>query len=140
MTVEVERKVVVPAAVETVWRAIGDFGAMAAWHPAIATCDVERNGTVVYRHLRTHDGGEFLEREVAEHDDAHDHSYSYEIVSSPLPVSNYRSVLRVLREEDGTKVVWSSEFEAEGVTTHEAARAVAGVYEAGLANIKQRFA
>lgn len=140
MTVEVERKVVVPASVEDVWQAVGDFGALASWHPAVATCDVERNGTIVYRHLRTVDGGEFLEREVAEHDEPTDHSYAYEIVSSPLPVSSYRSVFRVLPESDGARVVWSSEFEAQGVSTKEAAQAVAGIYEAGLASIKKQFA
>jgi len=140
MTVEVERKVVVPAPVEEVWREVGDFGAIRSWHPAIATCDVERNGPAIYRHLRTHDGGEFLEREIAEHDEVTDHSYAYEIVSSPLPVSNYQSVFRVLPHDDGTRVEWSSHFEAEGVSEHEAARAVAAVYEAGLENIKKQFA
>jgi hypothetical protein len=140
MSVEVERKVVVPAAVEDVWKAVGDFGAVAAWHPAIATCDVERNGPVVFRHLRTHDGGEFLEREVAEHDEPTDHSYAYEIVSSPLPVSNYRSVFRVLPADGGAKIVWSSEFEADGVSPQEAARIVAGIYEAGLESLKAKFA
>lgn len=140
MTVEVERKVVVTAAVEDVWKAVGDFGALASWHPAVATCDVERNGPVVYRHLRTHDGGEFLEREVAEHDEPEDHSYTYEIVSSPLPVSNYRSVFRVLPEGEGARVEWSSHFEAEGVAPQEAAKAVAGIYEAGLENLKKQFA
>ena len=140
MSVEVERKISVPASVEDVWRKIGDFGALAAWHPAVETCDVERNGPVVYRHLRTIDGGEFLEREVAEHDEATDHSYTYEIVSSPLPVSNYRSVFRVLPDDGGARVVWYSEFEAAGVAPNEAAAIVAGIYEAGLQGIKQQFA
>jgi len=140
MTVEVHRKVVVPASVDEVWRQVGDFGAIRSWHPAIATCDVERNGPQVYRHLRTHDGSEFLEREIAEHDEVADRSYSYEIVSSPLPVSNYQSVFRVVPDDAGARVEWSSHFEADGATEHEAAQAVAGVYEAGLDSIKQRFA
>jgi uncharacterized protein YndB with AHSA1/START domain len=140
MTVEVERKVVVPASVEEVWRRVGDFGAIKSWHPAIATCDVERNGPQIFRHLRTHDGGEFLEREIAEHDDETDHSYAYEIVWSPLPVSNYQSVFRVVPHEEGARVEWSSHFEADGTTEHEAALVVAGVYEAGLESIRRQFA
>ncbi len=140
MSVEVERKIVVAARVEDVWKAVGDFGALADWHPGIATCDVERNGPSVYRHLRAHDGGEFLEREVAEHDEAEDHSYAYEIVSSPLPVSNYRSVFRVVPDDGGAKIVWSGEFEAHGVAPQDAAHAVADIYEAGLANLKKQFA
>jgi hypothetical protein len=139
MTVEVHRKVVVLAPVEEVWRQVGDFGAINGWHPAIATCDVERNGPAIYRHLRTHDGGEFLEREVAEHNEETDHSYAYEIVSSPLPVSNYQSVFRVVPDDAGARVEWSSHFEADGATEQEAARVVAGIYEAGLENIKQQF-
>lgn len=138
MTVEVERKVVVDANPEDVWAAIGDFGAIADWHPAIATCDVERNGRIVHRHLRTVDGGEILERETQEDDVAH--SYGYEILSSPLPVSSYRSVFRVLPEGHGSRIEWSSEFEAEGVTPQEAAAVIAGIYEAGLEAIKAKFA
>jgi uncharacterized protein YndB with AHSA1/START domain len=140
MTVEVHRKVVVPASVEEVWRRVGDFGAIKQWHPAIAICDVERNGPQIYRHLRTHDGGEFLEREVAEHDEGTEHSYAYEIVSSPLPVRNYQAVFRVVPDAAGARVEWSSHFEADGASEHDAAAAVAGVYEAGLDSIQQQFA
>ncbi|MEO1090397.1 MAG: SRPBCC family protein [Pseudomonadota bacterium] len=139
MSVEVERKVRVPASVETVWQAIGDFGALADWHPGVATCDVERNGALVHRHLRTVDGGEILEREVGEH--AEDHSYTYEILSSPLPVSQYRAILRVLPDGNGAKIIWSSEFEAAaGTTPQDAAHVVAGIYDAGLDALAKRFA
>jgi len=140
MTVEVERKVVVAASVDEVWRKVGDFGSIRAWHPAVATCDVERNGQQIYRHLRTHDGAEILEREIAAHDDEADHSYAYEIVSSPLPVSNYQAVFRVLPDDAGARVEWSSHFEAKGATEHEAALAIAAIYEAGLDAIAKQFA
>lgn len=138
MAVEVERKIVINATPDDVWAVIGDFGAISDWHPAVATCDVERNGSLVHRHLRLEGGGEILERETQEDQAAH--SYGYEIVSSPLPVSSYRSVFRVFPDGTGSRIEWSGEFEAEGVTPNEAAEVIAGIYEAGLNSIAARFA
>ncbi len=138
MTVEVERKQTVPATPEQVWAVVGDFGALADWHPGVATCDVERHGEVIHRHIRTVDGGEILERELGDHPD--DHSYTYEILSSPLPVRDYRAIFRVVAAPEGSKVIWSSTFEPADVSVEEAAAAIAAIYDAGLASIAQRFA
>ncbi|TVQ29902.1 MAG: SRPBCC family protein [Geminicoccaceae bacterium] len=138
MTVEVERKQTVRATPEEVWAVVGDFGALADWHPAVAVCDVERHGEIVHRHIRTVDGAEMLEREIGDHPD--DHSYTYEILSSPLPVRQYRSIFRVVPDDEGAKVIWSSTFEAEGVPLEEAAMAITAIYDAGLRSIAERFA
>ncbi|MFW5679286.1 MAG: SRPBCC family protein [Pseudomonadota bacterium] len=138
MTVEVERKLNVSATPEEVWAVVGDFGALADWHPMVATCDVERHGEVVHRHIRTVDGGELLEREIGDHPD--DHSYTYEILSSPLPVRQYRAIFRVLPDNGGSKVIWSSTFEPADVPIDEAAMAVTAIFDAGLRSIAERFA
>ncbi len=138
MSVEVERKLTVRATPAEVWAVMGDFGALADWHPDVATCDVERHGDVVHRHIRTVDGAELLERELGDHPD--DHSYTYEILSSPLPVRDYRAILRVVPAPEGAKILWSSSFEPEGTSIEEAARTIAAIYDAGLDAIAKRFA
>jgi hypothetical protein len=138
MTIEVERKQKVNASPDEVWAVVGDFGALAAWHPGVAICDVERHGDVVHRHIRTVDGGEILERESGDHPETH--SYTYEILSSPLPVRDYRAIFRVLPAAEGSTVVWCSTFEPVDVPAAEAAAVIAGIYESGLAAIAQRFA
>lgn len=138
MTVEVERKQTVRATPDEVWAVVGDFGALSEWHPAVAVCDVERYGSVVHRHIRTVDGDEFLEREVGEHPE--EHSYTYEILSSPLPVRQYRAVFRVVPAPEGATVVWCSSFEPAEASTEKAVQMVSSIYDLGLASIAKRFA
>ena len=39
--------------------------------------------------------------------DDHAHSYTYKIVSSPLPVSDYASTIKVLPKGSGSLIVWT---------------------------------
>lgn len=73
----------VPAPLAEVWRTVGDFTGLAAWHPAIAACTAEHGGR--RRRVTLVDGSEIVEELVAR-DDA-GASYTYTIVDSgPLPV------------------------------------------------------
>ena len=138
MSVEVERKQTVRAKPEEVWAVVGDFGALADWHPEVATCDVERHGEVIHRHIRTVDGAERLERELGDH--PADYSYTYEILSSPLPVRDHRAIFRVVAAPEGSTVIWSSTFEPADASVEEAAKLITAIYEAGLESIAKRFA
>jgi polyketide cyclase/dehydrase/lipid transport protein len=69
-------------------------------------------------------------------------SYSYSILQSPFPVSEYVSTLRVLAAAGGkgSQVIWSGRFTPAGVTDEEVTQLFQGIYEGGLAALADHFA
>jgi hypothetical protein len=134
----VEMSVQLNAPAEQVWALIGGFDALPRWHPAVASSTAEQEGGRTLRRLALQGGGTIVE--ALEHHDAGARRYSYSILSSPLPVANYRSELSV--EEQGPercRVRWSSEFKPDGIPEQEAVATIRGVYKAGLDSLKGRF-
>ncbi len=119
---------------EQVWDLIGQFNALADWHPAVEKSTLEEGGTV--RKLALVGGGEIVEKLIPTEED---HTYEYSILSGPLPVMNYKSKIRVVEDGDGAKVEWSSQFEPAGAPESEAVAAIQGIYQAGFDNLKKMF-
>ena len=138
--IEVQRSVEVAAAPAEVWSLVGDVCSIADWHPVIASCIEEEDERASYRILQTEDGGVLREQIVEVDDDAR--FYTYSILEGPLPVRGYRSTLSVAPgSEDGhSVVVWQSDFSSEGMGDEEAAGIIAGIYDAGLEALADRFA
>ena len=126
----------VPA--ETVWELIGDFNALADWHPAVERSELEEGGHV--RRLSLVGGGSIVER--LERLDNDSFRYRYSIIDSPLPVADYVAELRVEKDAsgDGCEVQWSSEFNASGASVADAEKAITDIYNAGFENLKKIFA
>ncbi len=122
-----------------VWDLIGKFSALPDWHPGIESSEIEEEeeGRGVIRRLHLLGGGTVVER--LERLDETEHLYSYEILESPLPVSNYHGTLRVREEEGGCTVEWSSEFEPKGAPEQDAVATIQGIFDAGLENLKKMF-
>lgn len=134
---EVERRLSLNAAADEVWDLIGDFLDL-GWHPAAKATNPDDRGGIVHRVIVLPDDAEILER-LEDMDDA-GRSYSYSIVESPLPVTDYRSTLKVYDlGEEGTEVLWRSDFRAAGIDDEEARKIVAGIYEAGFSALAERF-
>ncbi len=130
--VSVTRSVTLEAHVDEVWRLIGDFHRLDRWHPAIAKSERAVIADDEFRLLTTQDGGRILEH-LIEHDT---HGYTYAIVRSPLPVAHYEARLEVNTAGKGTEVTWSGSFTP---TADDAEETIAGIYEAGLDALKERF-
>jgi hypothetical protein len=132
------RSVDVDGTPSAVWSAIGPFCAIRDWHPAIGTC-AEDGKSPSTRTLVTKDGtATFVELNVSQ---AHaKNQYSYTFVSSPLPVTHYRSTLKVTARGNGSKVTWSGDYTPDNGKEKDADQALAGIYETGLQAIKDRFA
>ena len=117
-----------------VWDLIGQFNALADWHPAVEKSTLEEGGTV--RKLSLVGGGEIVEKLIPTDED---NTYQYSILSGPLPVMNYTSKIRVIEDGDGAKVEWSSQFEPSGASESEAVDTIQGIYQAGFDNLKKMF-
>jgi uncharacterized protein YndB with AHSA1/START domain len=121
---------------DEVWKLIGGFNTLPDWHPAVEKSELEEEGNM--RRLSLAGGGTIVEKLVSVDDK--ERVYSYSIIDSPLPVTNYEATIRVKDDGEGnTSVEWSSEFEAEGAPENEAMDVIAGIYQAGLDNLKKMF-
>ena len=134
---EVRRSVEVAAPPEKVWQMISDFCAIAEWHPVVGKCAQSEQGGVATRTLTTTDGGVLVEKRVQYSDEGM--SYTYEIVDSPLPVSDYVSTLAVMDSAAGSTITWSGEFAAKDAPDQQAVEAVSGIYQAGLAALAEQL-
>jgi hypothetical protein len=135
---DLSRSIEVSAAPATVWSAIGAFCAIKDWLPPVGIC-IEDGKTPSTRTLVTKDGkAAFVEKQTARSDA--EHSYSYTFLSSPLPVTNYTSTIKVAAKGEGVSVVtWTGSYTPDSGKEKDAGEALNGVYEAGLAGIKARL-
>jgi Polyketide cyclase / dehydrase and lipid transport len=135
----ISRSVDVKASVLAVWSLIGPFCAIKDWLPPVGQC-IEDGKTPSTRILVTKDGkAAFVETQTGRNEA--DHSYSYTFLSSPLPVSNYTSTIKVTAKDNGSSTItWSGSYTPARGQEKTASEALNGVYEAGLAEIQARFA
>lgn len=133
----VERSVELKAPVDAVWKAIGGFGQLGDWHPAVMACRVEQKEDRTLRVLTLGGGAQLVEELVPAETESQ--QYSYKILSGPLPVADYVATLAVSEKNGGTLVHWQGSFNGKGMSDEDAANVIAGVYEAGLANLEKKF-
>lgn len=142
-TLSVTREVTIDSTPATVWKLVGNFNALDVWHPAVSKSELNGAGTKVgtRRLLTLADGKQMLVEQLTAYDAAKT-SYSYTIVSGPLPVVNFKSTISLSATPDGkTLLKWTSNFEAPaGADDANAARAVEAIYDSGLAKLVNNFA
>jgi hypothetical protein len=109
---------VIPAPVDQIWVFLRDFARVDAWHPDVKSVSIEGTdaGPRVgqERTITLRDGSVMRERLLAL-DDV-EHSYTYSLIESPLPVSAHSSrvALVPVTTDDTTFVSWSADFVVEG--------------------------
>lgn len=136
----VSEEVTLNGSADQVWQAIGAFGGLYTWHPAIVSTALTGTGSNAgdTRILTLGDGATVTEV-LVDHDDG-TMQYSYVIMVSPLPVQNYFSTLEVVpKGENGATVVWSSTFDANGASDEEAIEVISGIYKGGFTALTETF-
>jgi carbon monoxide dehydrogenase subunit G len=136
----------IKAAPDAVWNKVKDFNGMAAWHPAVegsTATDGSKEGSV--RTLSLKGGGQMVET-LEGYSDA-ERKFSYRAKDGgALPVTNYTSTLTVKAGDGGTSLVeWRGAFyraypnnnPPPGQDDDAAVKAITGVYQSGLANLKK---
>jgi Polyketide cyclase / dehydrase and lipid transport len=109
---------VIPAPVDQIWGFLRDFARVDVWHPDVTKVTVEgadpgpRVGQE--RTISLRDGSVMRERLLALDDIQH--SYTYSLIKSPLPVSAHSSTVTLVpvTTDDATFVSWSADFAIEG--------------------------
>lgn len=129
-----------PATPAAVWQMIGDYQALAAWHPAVTDSVIVKgqgNRKGALRSLTLKDGAKIVEELLAY--DGRAHSMRYRFVESPLPVKNYVATLAVKAEGKGARIVWKDEFQPVGIDDDKARSIFVGIYRAGFDSIRAKL-
>ncbi len=136
---------VVDAPIEVVWRLLRDFNGHEDWHPAIAESRIEGGlmgdqvGAV--RRFALHDGSVLREQLLALSD--RDHSFTYCILDSPLPLIDYVAQVQLKPVTDGSRTFW--EWRSSFRTPPGEEEKLVGlvrqqIYEAGFSAVARRIA
>ncbi|MEY8878285.1 MAG: SRPBCC family protein [Leptothrix sp. (in: b-proteobacteria)] len=136
----VTREATVDSTPDTVWKLVGAFNGLDVWHPAVKGSTVKGSVTKpgAVRTLDLGGGATIVEKLTAFNPAAR--SYSYAILSSPLPVKHYASTLTVSAAEGGkARITWTSTFDASDAPDAKATEVVQGIYDAGLARVVADF-
>ena len=135
---------VIDASADNVWQRIRDFNALPLWHPAIADSRIENSDASdrvgCIRHFHTRDGGLIRERLLGLSD--YDFTCSYEILESPMGVSDYVATLKLTPITDGNRCFaeWSAEFDcAQGRESELTQTIGSGVFQGGFDALKRHF-
>jgi hypothetical protein len=120
--------------VDAVWPVVSDFGGIHKYMRGLEEARVTGDGVGSERALAMA-GGEVVER-LTWLD--HDHrSFSYTIITSPLPVDRYVAAVRLTPDGDRCHITWEGNFEADGVSDDEARTLVTGIYTGGIKGYKK---
>lgn len=142
---KVVEKITIDAPADAVWAQVKDFDALAKWHPAVAESPADKGNTEgSVRTIKLKGGGGLVES--LERYNAEGKSYTYRAKDGgALPVTNYTSTITVSGDAKQSVVEWRGAF-YRGFPNNDpppdqndeaAVKAVTGVYQAGLANLKK---
>jgi hypothetical protein len=112
---------------DALWKKIGAFCGIGDWHPAVEKCVLSSDGKE--RTLALKGGGALVER--LETLDPSNRSYTYTILSGPLPVANYHSTISVSPDPKGSTIKWVGKYDAKGASDGDAKKVIDGIYESG---------
>lgn len=139
--VRVRRSTVIDAPLVAVWEVLRDFNGHHRWHPAVAQSELEADRQTdqigAVRRFRLSSGELVRERLLTLSD--RDHSFSYTIVESDVPLRNYVAEVSLKPVTDGNRTFWS--WRCSFNTPPGQEKALAGlvaeqVYEAGFKAIR----
>lgn len=142
---KVVEKIAIDAPADAVWAQIRNFDALAKWHPAVAESPTDKgNAEGSVRQLKLKGGGALTET-LERYNDA-GKSYTYRAKDGgALPVTNYTSTITVSGDGAKATVEWRGAF-YRGFPNNDpppdqndeaAVKAITGVYQSGLANLKK---
>ena len=119
---KVMRSVVIDAPIAKVWAAVRNFDDVVNWNPGVTAATMESGlptevGSI--RKLDIADGSVFRETLLA-HSDL-EHFYTYDIIESPLPCTNYVATHRFIEITEGNQTlgIWQGEFDCNSADAEE---------------------
>lgn len=127
-----------PVPPKLVWQKLGDFAALADWHPMVEVVSVKGSGVGAVRTVTWTNGATLVEKltdiDAVTAVDDQTGMMATAIVETSLSITNYASQLKVeAGPTPGTSLVtWSSTFDAEGISDKDAVNTMKNYYQEGL--------
>ena len=136
----VTEKGTINAAADEVWKTLSSFRDVEKYIPLVKSSTVEGSGVGAKRIciIPNESGGEGKVEEELKSLDNDAKTFSYSITSSPLPLENYLSTVKVKDLGNGRcEVEWSSTFEPKGMPEEEVAKMIKDIYLTALSGLKK---
>ena len=128
------------AAADEIWKTLSSFRDVEKYIPLVKSSTVEGSGVGAKRTciIPSESGGEEkIEEEIKSFDDDAK-TFSYSITSSPMPLENYLSTVKVKDLGNGRcEVEWSSTFEPKGMPEEEVVKMINDIYVAAIDGLKK---
>lgn len=135
---------VINASAEDVWARIRDFNGLPKWHPRIRDSRIEdalpSDKVGCIRNFNLQNGDNLREQLLGLSD--YDMFYSYSILESPMPLSDYMATIRVTPVTDGSRAFaeWSAEFDcAPDAEADLISNIGTNVFQGGFDALKRHF-
>lgn len=135
----VTRSMIIDAPIDRVWAAVRDFDGVVAWNPGVEGAVLENGAPTQVGTVRSLDvGGDVPFRETLMAHSDHEYFYTYDILDSPLPVTNYVSTHRFIpiTHSNQTLGIWESTFDCAPEVAAEMAKTVGdAIYIGGMTGL-----
>ncbi|MDB5525506.1 MAG: MxaD family protein [Rhizobium sp.] len=135
---------VIDAPATKVWERVRDFNGMPKWHPRIRDSRIEngepsdRIGCVRDFHLQN--GDRIREKLLGLSD--YDLFFTYAILESPMPLTNYLATMRLTPITDGDRTFaeWTADFDCEPEMAEDLVGSIGtNVFQGGFDALKRYF-
>ena len=134
---ELEMHATLPATAEVVWAIIGDFAALADWHPMVPNCAATEDGQ---GRIISLPGMTVIETLIPGESPSMGHTYT--VTETPMPIADYRATVWLEPVEPaGTQcqIRYKSRFTPVGVSEERAAGMLRGFFDAGFTALSARL-
>jgi len=125
---------------DEIWKTLSSFRNVEKYIPLVKSSTVEGSGVGAKRTciIPNESGGEGKVEEELKSLDNDAKTFSYSITSSPMPLVNYLSTVKVKDLGNGRcEVEWSSTFEPKGMPEEEVAKMIKDIYLTALSGLKK---
>lgn len=142
--VKISRSTVIDAPIANVWKILRDFNSHQEWHPAVVQSQIEagkRADQIGAIRSFTLTSGESVREQLLSLSDT-DFSFSYAILDSGLPLSNYRAdvILKPITDSNQTFWSWSSRFDTPpGKEANLSRKISTDIYQAGFQAVRDKI-
>ncbi|MEL6372605.1 MAG: SRPBCC family protein [Pseudomonadota bacterium] len=135
---------VINAPASEVWARVRDFNGLPRWHPRIRDSRIEEalpaDKVGCVRNFNLQNGDNLREQLLGLSD--YDMFYTYAILESPMPLSDYIATLRLTPVTEGERcfIEWSAEFSCAPQDEDDLVNGIAqNVFQGGFDALKRHF-
>lgn len=116
---------------QAVWALAGDFGGLDHWHPWVPDCRLDADGRTRRIGAGPIEAVEVLQEQT-------DHSMTYTVTKSPMPVQDYRCTWSIAATGNGCTLSIEATFAPKGVPAETAIAMLSGFFENAFSALEER--